>query len=311
MPKGVIDFHYDSGKVYVKKRKRAPGANPDKKPEIKQFNPYDGSASFIGITFFPLLRMNQALTTDFLPYRLEPLVWPIMGTSANQRIGNSFFLKAIRLKGYVEIFRNVLRPIRWRIKLFRFEKPIPEEWYLTGNYTQQTNLYVRLFKNFEEFSQGIDGHETINRCRHNFYKMIKNLPKDRPYSSKVIASGVIPINNALISEGSFVYGQTNAFQVTTQIKPGDPDCGCYPIDVLIKCNDRITYSMNDDQSSYSADVRYCLVLEDDFGMGIKITPAGYTPGQTPITDVPKVEFNPTSDPCYVIRLFSRGYFTDD
>ncbi|QCH00634.1 Cap [Circoviridae sp.] len=308
MAKGVIDFHYDSGKQYVKKRKRVPGANPDKKPEIKQFNPRDGTGGFDGINFFPLVKVNQATTDNWLPYRLYPLSWPLLGTGANERIGNSFFLKAIRLKGYIEINRCVFRPIRWRLKLFRLEKPMPL-WYMTGNYTQQTGSYLELYKNCERFAQGISVQSTIDRCRHNYYKMIKNLPKVRPYTSKVIASGVIPINNKFISQGTKEYGQVNAFQVTSSVEVYDDDCGCYPIDVLIKCNDRITYSLQDD--AYQPDIRYCLVLEDDFGVGVNVKPAVFIPGDDPITNTPIIEFYDTSYPCYWIRLFARGYFTDD
>lgn len=314
MTKGVIDFSYDAGKSYTKKRKRIPGANADKKPEVKQFNPCDGTGGLDGMEIYPFVKERPGSAYQLHLWRMKPLIWPVVGTSFYNRIGNQFFLKSLRFKGYLVIHGNVIRPIRWRLKLYRFDKPIPEFKY--GNaytYTVITDVYLSLFKNYQNYPNGISTDNVIVNSRHNFYKMVKNLPKDRPYTSKVIASGVVPVNNGKENTGTKVLGSGSVgYQQTFSTKAYQLDAGCIPIDVLVKCNDRIVYSLDDDQQTYSAAIQYAIVLEDDWGVGVEITPPDLVSVQGETTWYnADYQLRDNTFPCYEIKLFCRGYFTDD
>lgn len=303
MPKTVIEFTPDEGRVSFKKRKRMAGTKSKMQKEIKQVNTASNQgASYSAYTVRPGLSSpdSQDGSIYIHPWRFTRLVYPSVGTSNDTRIGNSFFLRALRIKGYVTYSsRNILRPIHWRLKLYRFEGASPYNFVAGSTAIDQVAQYSTLFANWENPTDWTSGSQVIAACRHNFWKAIKKYPKHYDYTCKTIASGVIPKSNSFIATGSASYGSQTTYSVGAQVETNNSDSGDFPLDVIVKLHDRIVIKDNVPSASYF------FVFEDDFGMFIKVVEGTQTSFPTWSLS------NEVTYKVYSLEFWSRFYFSDD
>lgn len=303
MSKTVIEFTPDEGRVSFKKRKRMPGTKTKMNKEVKQVNTAANQAGgYTAYTVRPCLSTaaSQDGSIYIYPWRLSHLAYPGMGIENWQRIGNTFFLRALRIKGYITYTsRNILRPIHWRLKLYRFEGASPYVWTNSSTALDQVNQYASLFTNWEMPVDWTSGSQCIAASRHNFWKAIKKYPKEYDYTCKTIASGVIPKSNSFVSTGTVTYGSQTTYSVGAQTETSNNDSGDFPLDVIVKLHDRIVYK----DTNYSAN--YFLVFEDDFGQYLKVTEG--TSSTIPTWSIT----NQLDYKVYSLEFWSRFYFTDD
>lgn len=316
MPKNVIVFSEDTGRVSAKKRKRIAGTVAKKKPEIKQCNTMTGhNIDYEAYTIKPVNSISY-VTTDaktIYPWRLIPLYYPLVGTESYNRIGNNIFLKSLRLKGYVTpTWRNLVKPIHWRLKLYRFDGEYPEP--ASANAVVQMQAYLGLFNNWETPAQASATSYTA-AARHDFFKAIKKYPKLYNYSCKTIASGIIPLANKCFTSSGVAIGSA-AQQIVEKgfERTSNNDCGCYPLDVIVKLNDRISWVRNAANTSYVQDIHYFFAFEDDFGIGIAIQEPSITiPSQGSPTFTGAnwtLDITNPDNCCYTLSFFARWYYTD-
>lgn len=302
MPKTVIEFTPDEGRLSYNKRKRMPGTKSKMQKEIKQANTAaNHQGDYTAYTAYASLitKASQDGSPLMYPWRFSRLVFPGLGQANYQRIGNSFFLRSLRIKGYVSYSsRNILRPIRWRLKLYRFEGVNPYSWTTTSA-SAQVAQYAKLFTNWETPSDWTRFSDIISSCRHNFYKAIKKYPKEYSYHCKTIASGVIPKSNSFVATSGITYGTQNTYTLGNQVQTNNNDSGDTPIDVIVKLNDRVV--IKDDIES----CQYFLVLEDDFGSHIRVTEG------TSNTIATWNFSDDVSYKVYSLEFWSRWYYTDD
>lgn len=309
-----INFLSEHGKT-ISKRKRMSGTDPSKKPEVKQCNVIEGeSQNFSAISLIPIVIGTGGVkaTNVMGPYRLHLLQYPAAGNEAYERIGNSFFLKSLRLKGYVALSSRIFRPINWRLYLYRFDGPSPWEEDDETSVTLSTSHYLSLFKNVQGFTTDLAANTARVNSRHTFYKAVRKLPKDYAYTCKCIASGTIPVTNKL---GNISYSTLGSSGATVGlISPLDvvanEDLGCMSLDVNIKLNDRITYVQANNSytpTGWTPTVRYYLAYEDDFGVGYHISQAS---AGTAVNNTYSLSNLPAEKP-FSIEFWGRWYYTDD
>lgn len=317
MPKTTIWFNGNSGKLVAKKRKRMPGTDSSKRKEVKQCNPMYGHPSdYTAFNLRPMLNYTSSLEGGQVisPWRLHKLLYPEQGANSYQRVGNSIFIKSLRIKGYIyPNYRCIAKPIHWRLKLYRMDSLYPK----AANHTTLNDIsaYLTLFNNFEIPANFTHYYNIIDACRHNFYKAIKKYPKLVNYSCKTIASGTIPLTNGLHNFGYDALGNTT-FKTVGSFLDDDgtwtEDKSMFPLDINIKINDRITWLLDQASSAMTANVFYFIVLEDDFGVGVDVHKTTYDASSGDFND-PYYEFeaNDIAKCCYHGTFFARWYYTDD
>lgn len=273
----IVFFREKDGKVSAKKRKRMSGTVAKRKPEIKQCNTILGhGADYTAYDISPMfngVEVNDA-SQDMFSWRLHSLAYPGVGANADDRIGNSIFLKSFRLKGYLSVSTRVFRPIHWRLLLYRFSGLVigtPHGALVTAQ--QQVDPYLHvLYKNTETMEDDHAANELRVHSRHNYFKAVRKMPKDMDYSCKVIASGVVPVTNSIIEEGQKQFGTYAASGVNATVVKANEDKLCEPIDVVVKLNDRVTWLPTDNSTNtFHADVSYFLTLETDFVVGYAVS----------------------------------------
>lgn len=317
MVKTTILFNGNSGKVVAKKRKRMSGTDGSRRREVKQMNPLYGHPNdYTAFEVRPMVSLSGSLDggQNIYPWRLHKLMYPDQGSNSYQRIGNSIFLKNLRIKGYVyPRFNCLVKPINWRLKLYRFDSMYPQ--VTTHNAKNDVSAYMTLFNNIEVPADTGVALDCVAACRHNFYKAIKKYPKIVNYTCKTIASGRIQMTGNIESFGSTSFG--NASCVTygtclTNFGSYLEDKGCYPLDINVKLNDRVTWQLDQTSTAMTANVFYFLVLEDDLGVGVEAHGASGNAGQATVTQ-PYYSFdvNNSANSCYKMSFFARWYYTDD
>lgn len=317
MVKTTIWFNGNSGRIVAKKRKRMPGTDQSKRKEIKQMNPMYGHPNdYTSFDVVPLLNYTPSLEGggDIAPWRLHKLLYPSQGTNSYERIGNSIFIKSLRIKGHIgPTWKNIARPISWRLKLYRFDSMYPQ----VTNHTALNDVgaYLTLFNNFELPSDFSNVSAVYNACRHNFYKAIKKYPKLTNYTCKTIASGILPMTNSLGNFGYEAFG-SNPIKTFGSNLADNGTFGSmkqiFPIDINVKINDRITWERDQANTGMTANVFYFLVWEDDFGCGCDVKPSTYN-ASSGTFNLPYYEINGTNTAqrCYYCNFFAKWYYTDD
>lgn len=286
---------FNTPSAYTKKRKRMVGTNPKSQVEIKQWNPRyaEQDTSYEAVNLYNVLNtsMYQPLDAAGSWYPCE-VYWPKQGTASNQRIGNTFFLKYLRFKGYIRVYRNLPIGLRWRIRLLRCQSFKFTDVNSTALAQTRIEQYLNMFHNGVTPAQWGYPQNLIDCTRHNFHKMVKKVETSNVLKSKIIASGYIPPNNDEV--GNVTIGTIGNSNVNTVGKAKiyrDPN-GFYnvPVDVKVTCNDVIKIQ----------EIYYYYVLEVDNGVGCNFdyAAAGYT-----LT-------NAKADAGAEFNFFIRGYFKD-
>lgn len=292
---GGSQVMFNTPSAFTKKRKRMVGTNAKSRVEIKQWNPrYPGDGdSYAAANLYSLFNVAYfdpaVVGSSWIPYDIH---MPQQGTAASQRIGNTIFLKYLRFKGYLRVYKRLPVGLRWRIRLMRCDNfafpAVPQG----GNAIDRHKAYVTLFHNYMYPDRFDYAGNVRDAERHNFYKLVKKVWDTNIIKSKIIASGYIPPNN--YEERSYstgVIGDNNVIVTTKGKNFVDPDgMYCVPIDVKVKCNDVLK----------EGDVKYYYVLETDIAIGFNfyLESPGYEEVLT-IANTP-AEFN----------FFIRGYFKD-
>lgn len=271
---------------YNRKRKRAKGANPNVKPEMKNYDavnpaatPYHYDAIQISNTIGATGKPSNGHSSWF-PILLNK---PLAGTSGSEVVGQSYLLKYFRFKGYIEVLKYPFFKMRYRLKLIR-----------TVNLNLQSfDDYLALYRNTE--SNRGDANSAYASYRHNFFKMVKNVTTSNSAQITVLMSGVLPACDVRRIR-TLTAGSTSSYSTGIE-NVMNPYGGCetIPIDIKVKVNDRVDPS-----------VRYFIVLENDF-------PISYTYRSNPseTTNDPLLTDLAWANAPFYFNFFIQGYFTDD
>ena len=244
---------------FAGKRKRMPGANHVIKPEVKTFDPFHNVNEvgvFTGNDFANMTCIPQAAQAAFRGANFPvALAHPVQGDEANERIGNRYFLKYLKFKGYIYVTRTNPWTSHWRLVLIRTSN-VPVATFIDTYYTFYQNANLTTQANLS----AANADDVMGHARHNFYKKMTEPANNNIFRRKVICSGVVPStfdhhsSNSLAISGS--PGLTKNQIVTT---PGITNNSAMwlPINVTVKCNDNIDVTTD----------KYWLVFENDVGIG--------------------------------------------
>lgn len=292
---GGSQVMFETPSAFTKKRKRMVGTNAKSKVEVKQWNPrYPGEGDTYNsvnlVNPFNVSLYNPAVVGgSWMPFDIN---LPSQGTSAHQRIGNSIFLKYLRFKGYLRVYKRAPIGVRWRIRLLRCDNFKFSEVPSGGDGGTRHKEYVALFHNTVVPPDFATITPILDSERHNFYKAVKKVWDSNIVRSKIIASGYVPPNNMenrMYTTG--MMGDNNVILTSKDSNYVDVN-GFYdvPIDVKVTCNDVVKYG----------DIWYYYVLETDCAVGFSFY--AETPGYsyTLQSSLSPLEFN----------FFIRGYFKD-
>ena len=127
------------------KRKRCNGTNPNARPEMKRWNPFN----ITNIESFSSINIGNGYVTStgdplptmaYLSWHPVALGKPNQGPTAFNRVGESFFLRYLRFKGYIEIKRFPVYQMHYRLRLIRTD----------GLELKNPLDYLSLFKKIEK-----------------------------------------------------------------------------------------------------------------------------------------------------------------
>lgn len=305
MGKSVTFVSDVNGSSVSKTRKRMRG-DTNRRPEVKIYDPCSSTESqYATKTCYTVYSRNVASADlspnglyNHLPYRLS---YPAVGTAGNQRIGNEFFLKYIRLKGMIWTANYNPVGVRWRLCLLKVNPTdivgLTVESYL-GKFLSST---ISMPTNWGTPGTVTNFDATEDGSLRNFYMKIKDVTEWTGWKRKVIASGYVPPNYTPFE----IHGTTEGVGETSNMtrydlySAGDGDAvneyqHVQPLDVKITLNDRINCV------KYTS--IYWLVFESDCGVGFKLDPV--QDGRL-VSD----ERYPNGSPL-MVHFQSRAYFTD-
>ena len=235
-----------------------PGTNKDTRPEMKYYDPFDPTA--VEGVLAPFVIYNTvnhstnfevAGSDSWVPVPLNP---PIQGVLENQRIGKEYLFRYLKLKGFIEVHRNCVSNINWRLVLIRWSSLAPDQF--------DRARYISMF-----YPADPDGPITVatakSYCETNYYCKIKNPDHRNVFKRKVIASGQVPKTYDNYRTWDRYYPpevDPNDFKghSATSVKSVDNKAMYFPIDVSVTLNDNVDPTA----------VRYYLLLEVDDGNGI-------------------------------------------
>lgn len=275
------------------KRKRVNGNNPSKRSEMKQYNPFFSSitssvvydAIRISNVYLPSNIPADSANYTFgswypIPIRKPGASNPSAGVSG--MIGKEIFLRYLRFKGYIELLKYPQYKIHYRLRLIRSHSIV----------FNSLVDYLSVFKNKETAFNSVD--TKFNSCRHNFFKMVRNVDTKINVKITTIASGVLPsfpgTENAVLEVGNqSAYGYVN-------VKPVEVFGGneCLPLDVKVTCNDR-----------WGSDVFYYLILETDYANAFIYNDIARSNNDC-VTRSDAFGQSPV-----LFNFFCTGYYTDD
>lgn len=301
----TINFLGNSGSVIAKRRKTVKGANHHKRDEVKQYNPFitmkpsemetANRDNYGAVVISNLMSASSVPSghseywSSWIPYKFAD---PDQGTKRYERIGDQYFLKYLRFKGYVTCHGNVHMAINWRLVLVR----CTEDIFPAASGLARADNYGSLFRNWENFNVTDPSLDTYRlSARHNYHKKIVNTDKTEVYSRKVLASGCIPFNQKRDQIGMLQAGSSSSYSRGNIISiPYGEDVRLIPLDIKVKCNDWIKVN----------EVRYYIILEVDNPLGSHV--AGYS--SSAAGDV--VLTHTWADREIDLNLFCRAYFID-
>ena len=144
------------------------------------------------------------------------------------RIGEKYFLRYLRFKGYIEIKKFPLYQAHYRLRLLRCE-----------NVTlSSTANYLTLFKNVE--LDASTPELVYASFRHDYFKKIRKVDTKHDVRITNLCSGVLPMQEAYKVQ-TLAAGSTTSYSYGTArgiIPYGGVQC--IPIDVKVDVNDRIS-----------------------------------------------------------------------
>lgn len=269
------------------KRKRANGTNPNAKPEMKRWNPFNpvNTESFLAIQIgngWATSAGDPIPSSGYCAWHPVRLQKPSEGAGPHNRIGESFFLRFLRFKGYIEIKKFPVYQMHYRLRLVR----------CNGITMTQPLDYFTVYKNVE--LDVADAEKAYASMRHNFYKKVRDVDTKHDAQITNICSGVLPsfpsskvVTLSAGSSSSYSNGFDRAITTWGGIQ-------CIPIDVKVDVNDRVT-----------DEIMYYVVLETDF-------PVGFVNNQpTASSDDPVILSMSWTNFPVLFNFFCTGYFTDD
>ena len=203
MPKAVVDFSFPV--KTSSKRKRIRGTNKDRTPEIKKHTlltpmvePESLYDSFCFSNVWGYCNPEGHRCGSWIPVKVYI---PNEGTAANERVGHNYFLKYFYLKGFIRQYAVCANPCHWRLRLIRLEatdvlKDPADFEALTAITRDQaltcTNKYLSMYYRNPRMilgTHGIGYH--WSNFLHNYYSAMKTKDPSVPFTSRVIASGLI------------------------------------------------------------------------------------------------------------------------
>lgn len=262
------------------KRKRMPGVNKNASDEVKKAACFITTSTLNNIyQLFDFSNIYGAYGIDgSIIYRGSwmpiEILHPTIGYNAWNRIGNSYFIKYFRFKGYVCVKANNPHPIHWRFKLIRVE----DEGVFTlpdgNNSLDVINKYLSvMYRSPTLLANGDNLEQKAAKLAQNYFCNLKTNLENKTIHAKVIASGTIPANNIPIRYGekspnvpntAYEGYNSNAFGI-------EPRAYAYSkFDVRVLVNDNIGYhylTASDNQRYTVSDVDYFVVLETDSPIG--------------------------------------------
>lgn len=293
MPK--IIFGGNSGAYVTKKRKRMPGTDSSRKPELKTWDPLNPNSSKDVYVQYNLLNNASLATGEGLPaytqcsWQPVLLNMPNVGTGPVQRVGDRILWKFLKIKGYVMCCRNLQQPINWRLILFRVEKDFQSDsvtrtWYL-NHYKMAITTNVTTAANSVPF------------CQQNYYIKINDPDQNLGWKRKVIASGSCPVTSNIYSADLILRDQGTGYDSypyfgNNVVANGNVGM-TFPIDVTININDNVEQNT----------IAYYLLLEVDCGHGWQHAASGEP--STGDSRTLSVQYNPM-----FLNFICKGYFYD-
>lgn len=301
-----VTFVSDVNGSSVSKTKKRMRGDTNRRPEIKIWDPCSEYAAQYATKTCYCVYSRNVPTADLSPnglYNHSPyrLGYPGVGVSANQRIGNEFFLKYIRLKGYVWTTNYNPLGIRWRLVLLKVNP--------AQNVSLDTSGYLNKFLDTtisNPASWGTPGSitnfdNTEDGALRNYYMKVKDVQEWVGFKRKVIASGYVPPNFSPfeINGGTITAGESGTVTQYALFTAGDGDASteyrhAQPLDVKVTLNDRIN------AAKYTS--IYWLIFEADCGVGIKLDP---TQESRLVSDETYANGSPL-----MVHFLARAYFTD-
>lgn len=270
------------------KRKRMPGTNKDAKEECKKMAMFTATTNIQDIyQLFKFSSVLGAYTSDsshvirgsWMPIEVRH---PAQGTNGFNRIGQSFFLKYFRLKGYCTVRSNCVRPIHWRLRLIRVEDeavftlPSQGTGSISANYVDVVNSYLStMYRNPTMIASGDSTEIKSQKLAENYYCGLKTQLENKTIDSKVIATGTVAPSNILTSAANALPADQVAHEGFSYNSLGDlPEDFAYTkLDCRVVLNDNISYNLwknSSGTSSLVSNVDYFVVMETDCCYGMDI-----------------------------------------
>lgn len=293
-----------TGAMYTKKRKRVKGADHHLRNEVKQYNPFVSVSSvnrnnygsfYISNIYYPNKTGEQYESVKYGSWDPIMLHDPDPGAGSAEAIGNQYFLKYLRFKGYINVSDGCYRDVSWRLVLYRSNngKLVPDSAQLPN--TRADAILSHCYKATELFTNASSTNPDVAIARHNFYKKIVNVDNKDTFSKKIIASGTVPqtwtgqwtSTHALGATSGMSHGFYSDFQI------GDGR-RYIPLDIKVTCNDWVK----------KEEVFYYIVLETDSIKGLNIS------DPTNAALIGASESDVYAKSMFVFNFYCRAYFID-
>lgn len=289
-----------SQKIRVKGKKKSNIKYADHRhpgPEIKKSNAYfnpdaEGNNLYSAMYFVPFEDNIPANRSDFaFAYNIKWFRQIPQGTSSYTRVGQHVRVKQIYLKGYCEVYTNLICNCRVRLYFVRLMK--------------NSHLYNHnyIFSNTEAVSHTDTPVDQIRHMKHNFYKAVLNsdvISKDLT-CQKIAEFNLTPYVSPMTRDTitGITATSSNAWTAYNQVNSIRTDAYCLPFQKVLKLNETIEYT---DPITDTYD-RYGLMMTCDM-------PKAADPIYLPTESHPNLTDGADLWP-FCLNFFTLIYYTDD
>lgn len=226
-----------SNKIRIKGKRKSSvkGAKhkPDK-PEIKKTNFFfdpaaEGNNLRSAALVVPFRDNIPSNRTDMFPcYTFTWMRDPGVGTNSWQRIGNKVRIKYIQIKGYCQVYQNLLSQCRVRMSFIR---------QMNRDSTTRT---ASIYTNYETLHPDAEAYEQCATMRHNYYKShFDTALKSKDFTcQKILELTLTPY----VSPSASFFLQGNATTSTVwnagiELTPVHQEAYCIPINKVLVLNE--------------------------------------------------------------------------
>lgn len=258
------------------------------RPEIKKFNPLyvDQSNIYDAISISNIAQQSGSPSGGRGSWELIKLNDPTQGTGSFNRIGMSYSLKYLRIKGYLEANYKCEFKINFKLLLIRADFDLQNFHTFLNRYFYNYQFPSSWTDTNHNFSSDI---ERAAYGRHNYYKLVRNTDTwgIGNVVVRVLYDGTITNFPQMVSSTISVGSNPS---ISTTSNDGPAWNAYYPINLSVTVNDNIKVEKE----------RYWMMLVTD-------QPIGYTrtTGSQGVT-----RSHAYTDRAFELNFFTLAYYTD-